>query len=171
MTWRGSSTTQDRIFACLVYLIPLLEVLPFGLSLFSLFPPLGYLFFPLFLLLPIYNYSIGGLSIISFALFIGLYIGVVRNESIRHFLRFNTMQALLLAIIVYLISLLLSLLGLASALRPSGFSAPLSPMDILGNTLFLAVVVASLYSVVQCVRGLYAEKIPVVSDAAYAQTH
>jgi len=30
MTWRGSTTIKDRIFACLPYLLPLIEVFAFG---------------------------------------------------------------------------------------------------------------------------------------------
>ena len=30
MTWRGSTTVQDRIFACLPYLLPLLDGLKYG---------------------------------------------------------------------------------------------------------------------------------------------
>jgi hypothetical protein len=49
MTWRGSITAQDRFFACLPYLLPLIEVTLLGMSfavrsgigLFSQFPALG----------------------------------------------------------------------------------------------------------------------------------
>lgn len=169
MTWRGSTTQQDRILACLVYLIPMLEALPLGGFLFMSFPILQTLLLPLFLLYPIYSFSVGGLQIISMALFIGLYVGVVRNEKFRHFIRFNTMQALLLAIIVYLFELVLSLLGIVSPLSPVGLSGPVSPLIILLNTIFLGIFAASIYSIVRSARGLYAE-MPIVSEAAYVQT-
>ena len=37
MAWRGSTTVKDRIFACLPYLLPLVEGLGFGGSLFQQF--------------------------------------------------------------------------------------------------------------------------------------
>lgn len=170
MTWRGSTTQQDRILACLVYLIPMLEALPLGGFLMFNFPILQTLLFPLLLLSPIYRFSVGGLQIVAMALFIGLYVGVVRSEKFRHFIRFNTMQALLLAIVVYLFELVLNLLGIIRPLSPvSSGSASISPLLILLNTLFLGIFAASIYSIFRSARGLYAE-MPIVSEAAYLQT-
>jgi ABC-type dipeptide/oligopeptide/nickel transport system permease component len=112
---------------------------------------------------------VGGFRILAIALFIGLYSGVVRNEKFRHFLRFNTMQALLLTIVVYLFELLTSLLGIVSPLSPVELSQPISPLMILVNALFLAIFAASFYSIFRSARGLYAE-MPIVSEAAYVQT-
>ena len=53
MTWRGSTTVQDRIFACLPYLLPLLDGLKYGRYLFDQFPPLKLIFIPLAPLLQI----------------------------------------------------------------------------------------------------------------------
>jgi hypothetical protein len=169
MTWRGSTSWKDRTLACLVYLVPLLEVLPFGFYLFGIFPPLLLLYSPLLLIAPVYFYSVGGLQLISLAIFFGLYIGVVRNESLPHFLRFNTMQALLLAIIIFLCALVLDLLGMGARLAPAGAEIPISPLTILQNTLFLAILAASAYAIARCIQGVYAE-IPVISEAAYTQT-
>lgn len=154
MTWRGSTTTTDRIFASLPYLLPLFAVLMFGVPVFQLFPPLAQFLFVL--LTPIRILY----SIIPFApdliIFFLLFLLVVRNERILHFIRFNTMQALLLDIIVFLCGLIVPLLG-ATLIAQS-----------LMVLVFLAILVACGYSIVQSLFGQYAE-IPSLSEAAYAQ--
>ncbi len=41
MTWRGSTDTKDRIFAALVYLLPLYSAFAFGIFIFQQIPFLG----------------------------------------------------------------------------------------------------------------------------------
>ncbi|MFM7370115.1 MAG: hypothetical protein ACKO2Z_20465, partial [Sphaerospermopsis kisseleviana] len=55
MNWRGSTTVPDRIFACLPYLLPLIEVFAFGQFLLRDFPLLGIVFLPMLPLLRIYS--------------------------------------------------------------------------------------------------------------------
>ncbi|MBD1808428.1 MAG: hypothetical protein KME25_00820 [Symplocastrum torsivum CPER-KK1] len=156
MAWRGSTTVKDRIFACLPYLLPLVSVLPFGSFLFRQFPALGVLLIPLQPVLFIYQ-SIPFAGIIVFFL---LFLLVVRNERIVHFIRFNTMQAILLDILLVLCSLLFNILlrGLGTNLIT----------ETLFNIVFLGTVVACGYSIVQSLIGRYAE-IPALSEAVYAQ--
>ena len=105
MTWRGSTTVPDRIFACLPYLLPLIDGLAFGRFLFTQFPFLQLLLIPLSPLMQIYS-----LPFASLVIFFALYLGVVRNENISHFIRFNAMQAILLDIVLMLCGLVLPLL-------------------------------------------------------------
>jgi hypothetical protein len=175
MTWRGANTIQDRIFACLVYAFPLIEVFGFGQALFVQAPFLRYIYLPLLPFIFVYgllNQLLFGYG--SLLIFFGLYIGIVRNERFRHFLRFNTMQALLLAIFAYICALVLRLLGF---LQPASLS-PLSPVgggsaslftDVLSLVIFLVVWAGAVFSIVQAARGLYGE-LPVISDASYTQT-
>jgi uncharacterized membrane protein len=172
MAWRGSSTPKDRILACLVYLVPMLEVLGFGFALFQQFPWFEIPFVPLYPLAIVYFYAIGGLQVVALAVFFGLYLGIVRNESLRHFLRFNAMQSLLIAIVVFLFRALLGLFGLLVPVVPNALVAATNLpflLTLVFNTVFLGVLAACIYSIVQSVRGLYAE-IPVISEAAYMQT-
>ncbi|HEY9665694.1 MAG TPA: Tic20 family protein [Coleofasciculaceae cyanobacterium] len=158
MTWRGSPTVKDRIFACLPYLLPLIEgLLRFG-ELLIQFPALQLVFLPLAPIIAIYTKlgSWGGLI-----LFFVLFLAVVRNERIAHFIRFNTMQALLLDILLVLIGLVLGIL------QPVLGSASLVANTLI-NIVFLGVVIACGYSIVQSLTGRYAE-IPSLSEAAYAQ--
>lgn len=156
MTWRGSTTPKDRIFACLPYLLPLLEVLPFGTPLFMQFPALSYIFLPILPVAAFYN----GVPFVSLIVFFALFLLVVRNENINHFIRFNAMQSILLLIILFLCNLVVSLV-----LQPLG--AGLITETIL-NVIFLGTVAAVIYSIVQTVMGRYAE-IPTLSEAVYMQ--
>jgi uncharacterized membrane protein len=165
MVWRGSSNVQDRIYASLTYLVPILEVLMLGGYLIKTIPILGLFILPLLPLLQVYHFSIGGFPIIQIGVFLGLYLGVVRNETLRYLLRFYAMQSLLLAIIVALFSALLS--GIAPALLLAGGAVTLI-VGTLSSVIFLGIIAASIFSIIQAARGLYAE-IPFISEAAYSQ--
>jgi uncharacterized membrane protein len=156
MSWRGSTTVSDRIFASLPYLLPLIEVFVFGRYLLSEFPALQLLFLPLLPLLRIYY----GVRFAGLIIFFALFLLVVRNEKISHFIRFNTMQAILLDIIIFLFSILTDVVGLIPV---GGFA-----IQTLSTTIFIGIVGAVAYSVIQCVSGRYAE-IPAISDAVYMQ--
>ncbi|MBD2250798.1 Tic20 family protein [Nostoc parmelioides] len=156
MTWRGSTTIKDRIFACLPYLLPLIEVFVFGEFLLRQFPVLQLLFLPLIPLLRIYY----GVRYAGLIIFFVLWLLVVRNEKINHFIRFNTMQAILLDIIIFLFSILTDIVGLI----PTGGFA----IQTLYTTIFIGIIAAVVYSVANSLLGRYAE-IPAISDAVYMQ--
>ena len=155
MTWRGSTTVPDRIFASLPYLLPLIDGLAFGRFLFTQFPVLQLLLIPLAPFMQLYR-----LPFASLIIFFALYLGVVRNENISHFIRFNAMQAILLDIVLMLCGLVLGIFdkGLQVA-----FIA-----ETLYNMVFLGAFAAFVYAVVQSLLGRYAE-IPPLSDAVYMQ--
>ncbi|MEO1377426.1 MAG: Tic20 family protein [Cyanobacteria bacterium J06635_10] len=156
MTWRGSTTVKDRIFACLPYLLPLVEGIAFGSYLFAQFPPLRLILIPLSPAIAIYT----GLPFAGLIIFFALFMLVVRNEKIAHFIRFNTMQAILLDIVLFLCRLLVNVL---SPVPGSNFA-----IETLANTIFIGLVAAVVYSVAQSLMGRYAE-IPAISDAVYMQ--
>ncbi len=155
MTWRGSTTVPDRIFASLPYLLPLIDGLMFGKFLFQQFPVLQLLLIPLAPLMQIYS-----LPFASLIIFFALYLGVVRNENISHFIRFNAMQAILLDIVLMLCGLVLPIFAKAFQVA---FIA-----ETLYNMVFLGAFAAFVYAVVQSMLGRYAE-IPPLSDAVYMQ--
>ncbi len=156
MSWRGSTTVKDRIFAGLPYLLPIIEVFAYGQFFLAQFPPVQVLFLPLVPLLQIYY----GVRYAGLIIFFALFIFVVRNEKISHFVRFNTMQAILLDIVVFLFGILTDIVGLI----PSGGFA----IQTLYTTIFLGIVAASVYSIIQSLLGRYAE-IPAISNAVYMQ--
>jgi uncharacterized membrane protein len=98
MSWRGSTTFPDRIFACLPYLLPLMDSLIFGSLKIGQFPPFGLVFLALLPILSIVR-QIG--QVIAF---IALFIFVIRKaKDVNDFIRCNTMQAIvLLMLIIYL---------------------------------------------------------------------
>jgi hypothetical protein len=156
MTWRGSTTVPERIFACLPYLLPLVDGLKFGTFLFQQFPVIKLFFIPLVPVLQLY----GAIPFADLIIFFTLYLAVVRNENIKHFIRFNAMQAILIDIILILCGLVLPILI-------KGIQVTFV-IETLFNMLFLGVVAAFIYAVVQSLSGRYAE-IPALSDAVYMQ--
>ena len=158
MTWRGSTDTKDRIFAALVYLLPLYSAFAFGIFIFQQIPFLGAaLAIALYPLAFLYS-SLGSFG--SLIIFFVLFFAVVRNPRISHFIRFNTMQAILIDILVYL-------LGLALGFVARGLGANLV-VETLFNVVFLGAFAACVYSIIQSVIGKYAD-ITTISEAAYSQ--
>lgn len=158
MTWRGSTTIWHRILACLPYILPLVHSIHFnfGYYLFRDFPPLQLLLYPLNPFLTLIRLPFAELII-----FFLLFLLVVRNERIPHFIRFNTMQAILIDILVILCQVVATYV-----------LKPVIQIDFILQTLFttvfLGVVATISYSIFQSVRGNYAE-IPTLSDAVHMQ--
>ena len=148
---------KDRIFAALVYLLPLVYALPFGLVLIRQFPFLAPIISPLFGLYALTN----ALPFAGLIIFFGLWFAVVRNDNISYFVRLNTMQAILLDIALILCSLIISILIPA-------FGSQSLIAETLNNTIFMGTTAACFYGIVQSVRGLYAN-IPAISEAASSQ--
>lgn len=156
MNWRNSSTDwKDRLFASLVYLFPLYSALEFAGFLFRQYPFLQLMAIPLYPLILLNKIPFGG-----FILFIVLFAAVVRNARISHFIRFNTMQAILIDILLILIGLVFNVIfgGLGLSLVT----------ETIANAIFLGTLVACGYGIFQSASGKYAE-IPTISEAAYSQ--
>lgn len=158
MVWRGSTDAKDRIFAALVYLIPLYSAIPFGTDLFQQFPFLRIILIPLQPLGLIYS-LLGNFG--SLIVFFVLFLAVVRNEKIAHFIRFNTMQAILVDIALSLLSVLFFRI-IGPGILPSLITVTIF------NVIFTVVLAACIYSIVQSAMGRYAE-IPAISEAVYTQ--
>ena len=157
MTWRGSTTSLDRTFACLPYLLPLLDGLIFAEPFFRQFPALQPILIPLIPLIQIYR----GIPFMGLIIFFALFLLVVRNDNVSHFIRFNTMQAILLDIVLIVCNIVLDYV-----LKPTLGGGLF--LDTVLNVIFLGTVAAIIYSVVQSLMGRYAE-IPTISDAVYMQ--
>ncbi|MBC1192593.1 hypothetical protein PN434_05400 [Microcystis aeruginosa CS-558/01A06] len=158
MTWRGSTDTKDRIFAALVYLLPLYSAFAFGIFIFQQIPFLGAALAIVLTPLAFLYSSLGSFG--SLIIFFVLFLAVVRNPRISHFIRFNTMQAILIDILVYLLGLVLKFFA-------QGLGANLV-VETLFNVVFLGAFAACVYSIIQSVIGKYAD-IPTISEAAYSQ--
>ncbi len=157
MSWRGSTTIQDRIFSSLPYLLPLTSSIGFSSAVLQEIPTLGTVLAPL--LLPVL-WLYRTLPFASLIIFFALFLLVVRNEKVPHMIRFNTMQALLVDILMVVVGLVLPILGRVDSSN--------LVVVALSSTVFIGVLAIVIFSVVQSLRGLYAE-IPTLSDAAYMQ--
>ena len=164
MVRRSSVDYLDRLYAALPYLLPITAVIAFGAFLFLQFPVLQDVFFPVFKLNQILSISILDFISIRFVAWFCVFIFVVRNFKVNHFVRFNAMQALLLDIIVALMSAITQLLSLI--LGNLAFFPFM--LQIIASVTFLGITAAFLYSIFQCVLGKYAE-MPIVSEVAYSQ--
>ena len=162
MTWSSSPNPPllDRVLAALPYILPITAGLPYGIQLISQFPVFGFLLLPLSPLIAVYSGLESTIPFFGLIVFFALILLVVRNENISRFIRFNTMQAILLSIILAVCGLILSLLD------PQLFGALLS--STLSNVLFLGMLLSVGFSLVQTFRGLYAE-IPTISEAVHMQ--
>ncbi|MGD1850091.1 MAG: Tic20 family protein [Cyanophyceae cyanobacterium] len=162
MNWQPNITPSDRAFSVLPYIMPIIEAI--ALSLTAAGPTNSILiqvpiFQPLLVILaPIMQIYLG-VPFASFIIFILLFLLVVRNDKISRFIRYNTMQAIMLDIVVFLCGLIIRVVF-----------APIGGFIVqtLASTVFLGILVGSIYSIVQSVRGEYAE-IPTISDAVQMQ--
>jgi hypothetical protein len=145
---------KERAISALVYLLPLIYVIPFGYLLLRQFPILANLFAPL---IAIYI----TLPFAGIIVFFVLWFAIVRNDRFSYFVRFNAMQAILLDIFLILCNLVMNILSMSF-----GRSSLLT--ETLNNTIFLGIFGACIYAIVQSVRGFYAE-IPAISEAASSQ--
>ena len=157
MTWRSSTDAKDKFFGALLYLLPLIDVLPFSMPLIQQFPVLGIIYVPLQPLIGIYY----GVPFASFAIFLLLFITVVRNPNISYFIRFNALQSILMGIAISLFGIIVS--WVLQPLLGQGLL-----LTTFYNIIALGTLVACFYSIVQCVLGKYAE-LPTISEAAYSQ--
>lgn len=148
----------QRLLALLAYLLPWSEGVPFGRSLYELFPALYWLTLPVIPVLQLQRLVPFG----GFLLFLLLFLAVVRNPKVPYFIRFNVLQAILLDIVLVLLTLAFNLL-----LTPLGASFAIRTLS---NTVYLGTLVLVLFAVVQCVRGKEAD-IPTVSEAVRMQLY
>ncbi|NER78143.1 MAG: hypothetical protein F6K42_00920 [Leptolyngbya sp. SIO1D8] len=165
MTWRGTTTAQDRFLGCLPYLLPFIEVsllaisfaVRYGIGLFAQFPILAGVLVPFTPLIRVYT----GFPFAGLIVFILLLTLVVRNTNVSHFIRFNTMQAILLDILLILGQIILNMV-LVPVVGTGLF------VDTILNIVLIGILASIAYSVVQTIRGQYAE-IPTLSEAVYMQ--
>lgn len=164
MTWRSTTETSDKILGSLTYLLPLYDAIFVGgalIKLLSNFPaliPVGEIL--LLLTAPVrFAYSLVPFGFGSIAVFFALFFLVVRNSNISHFIRFNTLQAILIGFIISIGSILLDLIGVPELSLIT---------DALYNVLLFGGVAAVGYSIFQCLMGRYPE-IPTISEAVNIQ--
>lgn len=155
MNQPDTHSVTDRLFSSLVYLLPLFDGLSFGAFVFQQFhlESAATVLFVIYRSLPLQPFT----NLILFFVFL---FAIVRNTNVPHLIRFNTMQALLIDIVLLLCGLLLDILR-------TGIPGKLL-LETLYNTVFFGLIATLGYCVFQSIRGRYAE-IPTLSDAVRMQ--
>lgn len=159
MSYNSSPTpAPDRLISAVAYTLPFFNSLQYGRYLFMRFPNLGLVFEPIFPLLGLYR----SIPYSSFVAFFALYLGVVRNPIFSHYVRFNSMQAVTLDVLLVVPLLIQRIFspgqsGLGFRIMVWGHSA-----------LFLFSVMCFVYSLVSSILGR-TPHLPFVADAAGRQ--
>ncbi|CAO2837504.1 unnamed protein product [Amaranthus hypochondriacus] len=156
----SSSTTPatDRLISSISYFLPFLNGLHYGRFLLAQYPSLSILFEPILPFFSLYK----SLPYASFVSFFALYLGVVRNPSFSHYVRFNSMQALVLDVLLVLPLLLMRIF------TPGNSGLGFKLMVMSHNFLFVFIVSCFVYGVVCSILGK-TPYLPFVADAAGRQ--
>ena len=158
MSFPNSTDTKDRVIGTLVYLLPFIDVFPIGIPLMKDFPIFSLIYVPFSPLIQIYHsFPFAGLII-----FFGLFFGVVRNPNVSYFMAFNTLQAILLDIV-------LVIGGFALQIFTNGLGSNNLLVLTFCNVIFLGTLVACFYCMFQSARGILANDVPAISDAVSSQ--
>ncbi|XP_072981684.1 protein TIC 20-II, chloroplastic [Typha angustifolia] len=148
----------DRLISVLAYSLPFLNSLHYGRFLFARVPIAAAAVGPLLPLVAAYR----TLPYAGFVAFFALYLGVVRNPAFGRFVRFNSMQAVVLDVLLALPVLLQRVFGVPA--RGLGFKV----LEIGYDVVFVFAAVCFVYSVVSCVLGR-TPYLPIVATAADRQ--
>ena len=148
----------QRLLGVLVYMLPWSDAIPFGSHLMSQFPWLQWLTLPALPLVLLER----GIPFGNLLVFFVLFLAVARNPNVPYFLRFNTLQAILVDIVVVLLGygfqLLITPLGNGLILRT------------LGSTVLLGVLAVVLFALIECVQGREPD-LPGLSQAVRMQLY
>jgi len=163
----GDYNPAQRGLAALSYLLPLLDGLKYSKFLLLQFPLFGLALLPLKPAIDLW-YGLGFLQIFAF---FALYLGVVQNQSMDRFVRYNAQQAILLDILLIVPDVLTrAFAGLGAGDDAMLTGGPgLEAQVLLFNTVFIYVYLSSVVGAGACALGKTI-KLPIVGDAADTQT-
>lgn len=154
----SSPGVVDRALAAAPYLLPFLDAFSYGRFLFYQYPFIRRALSPVTPLVAAYT-SIPFAALIAF---FAVYIGIINNQSLSRFTRFNAMQAVLLDILLVLPRLVENILSPPAG----GWGAQL--YITAQNTIWVFIAVSVVYGIVSCLLG-QTPRIPLVADAADQQ--
>ena len=140
----------ERFIAIILYTIPLKAVLPFGYYLtykYPIFKALYYISLPIALIEKSLPFG-------ELLLFLILFAGLVRNQKVTSFIRFNACQALLLDIGLIICTYVLRIFQITQ----------------LGVILFPIMIVIFIFSTIQCIYGIEPE-LPLISKSSRMQIY
>ncbi|RWW07701.1 hypothetical protein BHE74_00018528 [Ensete ventricosum] len=155
---RTAVPATDRLVSALAYFLPLLDSLHYGRFLFARVPAAAAAVAPILPVAAAYR----SVPYAAFVAFFALYLGVVRNPNLSHYVRFNAMQAVVLDVLLALPALLQRVFGTPS--RGVGFRI----MEMGYHAIFAFSVACFLYALLSCVLGR-TPHLPLVAAAADRQ--
>lgn len=145
-----------RILAIIPFIIPLMGTIAFTHTAYEMLPLLKHM---MFIFAPAMQIFYGN-QFIPFLSFFALFLAVVRNEKVPHFVRYCTMQAILLDICCMLGGLIMQYMPIFVMVSWMG---EWMELWVFANSFF-----ALFYSIFNALQGLYPE-IPIITEAVYAQ--
>ncbi|KAJ8766574.1 hypothetical protein K2173_023821 [Erythroxylum novogranatense] len=152
-----SADTPDRIISAVCYFYPFFDGIQYGKYVITQFSPIQILVQPLFPAIKVFkSFPLNG-----FLVFLTLYFVVVRNPNFSRYVRFNTMQAIVLDVLL---------------IFPDLLERSFNPRDGLGldlvmsldSTVFLFLLVCLIYGSSSCLLGQL-PRLPIVAEAADRQ--
>ena len=146
----------SKILGILLYMIPWSDSLRFGNHLFIKYPFIQIIQIPAIPIILIER----SLPFGNLLLFLAIFIGIVRNNKVSYFLRFNALQSLLINIGVIIISYVFEILF-------SSFYASLI-IRTLSSTLLISIFSMVVYCVWSCTQGNEPD-LPWISQATKMQ--
>ncbi|CAF1698908.1 BnaC03g14110D [Brassica napus] len=152
-----SVDASDRLISAVCYFYPFFDGIQYGKFIITQYQPFQILIQPLFPAIKAFkSFPFNG-----FLIFITLYFVVVRNQNFSRYVRFNTMQAIVLDVLLIFPDLL------ERSFNPTdGFG--LDVVMSLDSTVFLFLLVSLIYGFSACLFGLV-PRLPIVADAADRQ--
>ncbi|XP_019183431.1 PREDICTED: protein TIC 20-v, chloroplastic [Ipomoea nil] len=156
---KGSSTADgpDRLISAIAYFYPFFDGVQYGKYVITQFTPVQALIQPLVPAIRVFkSFPLNGILV-----FFTLYFVVVRNPNFSRYVRFNTMQAIVLDVLL---------------IFPDLLERSFSPKDGLGldlmmsfdSTVFLFLLVSLIYGSSSCFLGQL-PRLPLVAEAADRQ--
>ncbi|KAM7498997.1 hypothetical protein LguiA_023411 [Lonicera macranthoides] len=152
-----SADAPDRIISAVCYFYPFFDGVQYGKYVITQFTPIQTLLQPLIPAIRVFkSFPFNG-----FLVFLTLYFVVVRNPNFSRYVRFNTMQAIVLDVLLIFPDLL------ERSFNPrDGFGLDL--LMSLDSTVFLFLLVCLIYGSSSCLLGQL-PRLPIVADAADRQ--
>ncbi|XP_057529440.1 protein TIC 20-v, chloroplastic-like [Amaranthus tricolor] len=147
----------DKLISAICYFYPFFDGIQYGKYVVTQFTPLQVLLQPLIPAIKVYkSFPLNGVLV-----FFTLYFVVVRNSNFSRFVRFNTMQAIVLDVLLIFPDLL------ERTFNPKD-GIGLDLMMSLDSTVFLFLLVCLIYGSSICALGQI-PRLPIVADAAERQ--
>ncbi|XP_050369733.1 protein TIC 20-v, chloroplastic [Argentina anserina] len=152
-----SVDVPDRLIAAVFYFYPFFDGIQYGKFVITQFTAIQALINPLVPAIRVFkSFPFNG-----FLVFLTLYFGVVRNQNFSRYVRFNTMQVIVLDVLLIFPDLL------ERSFNPRD-GIGLDLMMSLDSTVFLFLLVSLIYGSASCLLG-QVPRLPIVAEAAERQ--